>query len=89
MDYLFLEMIFCLCNLYLYDTYLRFKIIINAVPNNDLNNNNTLDFNIPSSISSNYNNIFNLDNKEIDLFKNGYYVYIGASENFENASLSN
>jgi len=74
--------------IYLYDTYLRFKVIITANPNDNLNN-NTLDFNIPSSITSNYNNLFNLENKEIDIFKNGYYVYIGPNENFEDATLFN
>ena len=74
--------------IYLYDTYLRFKVIITANANDDLNN-NTLDFNIPSSITSNYNNLFNLENKEIDIFKNGYHVYIGPSENFEDGALFN
>jgi hypothetical protein len=75
--------------LYFYDTYLRFKVIITANPNHNINQNNTLDFNIPSSITSTYNNLFNTDNIEIDIFKNGYYVYIGSNENFEDADLFN
>lgn len=75
--------------LYFYDTYLRFKVIITANPNQNINQNNTLDFNIPSSITSTYNNLFNTDNIEIDIFKNGYYVYIGSNENFEDADLFN
>jgi hypothetical protein len=75
--------------IYFYDTYLRFKVIITANPNQNINENNTLNFNIPSSITSTYNNLFNTDNMDIDIFKNGYYVYIGSNENFEDAPLFN
>lgn len=75
--------------LYMYETYLRFKVIINANPNNNLNDNNTLDFNIPNSITSTYNNLFNIDNNEIDIFKNGYYLFISNNIIDDNINLFN
>jgi len=66
--------------IYLYDTYLKFKTIIQIVPDNTDTIQKSLNFNKIDSINSLMMNLFNLDNQSINCFKNGYYVNFGKNE---------
>jgi hypothetical protein len=66
--------------IYLYDTYLKFKTIIQIVPDNTDTIQKSMNFNKIDSINSLMMNLFNLDNQNINCFKNGYYVNFGKNE---------
>jgi hypothetical protein len=69
--------------LYLYETYLRFKIVC-IVNNPDENNyNNVLNFNLPDNFNTVYTNIFNTQNQKIYPFEAGYNVFISNNEIYD------
>jgi hypothetical protein len=67
-------------HLYLYDTYLRFKTILQLNTNNDYTIEKVLNFNHPDSIENIFTNIFNIENQNINSIKNGYFVSISPNE---------
>jgi len=68
--------------IYLYDTYLKFKTIIQIVPDNNDTITKCLNMNVYDNINSVFFNLYNLDTQNITSFKNGYYMTIKINEKF-------
>lgn len=68
--------------IYLYDTYLKFKTIVQIVPDNSDTINKCLNMNIYNNINSVFYNLYNLDTQNITSFKNGYYLNLKINEQF-------
>lgn len=78
--------------IYLYDTYLKFKTVVQLVSNNtNTTLQDTLNFNKVDNIETTFFNLFNNTNQNIDSFRNGYYVSIAEAEHFtgDNGNSSN
>ena len=67
-------------HIYLYDTYLRFKTILQLNANNDNTIQKVFNFNTPDSIENIFSNLFNIENQNINSIKNGYFVSIAPNE---------
>lgn len=67
-------------HIYLYDTYLKFKVIAQMVSNNNDTYGFTQNFSQVDNIQSVFLNLFNMENQNIDSYKNGYYVSIARNE---------
>ncbi len=69
---------------YLFDTYLKFKTILQLAPDNSDVVQKCLNFNRVDSINSLLMNLYNLDNQSNVCFKNGYFVNIARNDLFIN-----
>lgn len=69
---------------YLFDTYLKFKTILQLAPDNNDVVQKCLNFNKVDSINSLLMNLYNLDNQSNVCFKNGYFVNIARNDLFAN-----
>lgn len=70
--------------IYLYDTYLKFKTILQIVPSNINTQDKALNFNQIDNIETIYTKLYNLNNQNIDSFKNGYQISIYKNNVFNN-----
>lgn len=75
--------------IYLYDTYLKFKTILQLAPDNSDNVQKCLNFNNIDSINSLLMNLYNLENQNNICFKNGYFMNIARNEIFPETETSN
>jgi hypothetical protein len=66
--------------IYLYDTYLKFKTIVQTVPDNSDTIQKNLNFNNINNIDSILMKLYNLDNQNLTSFKNGYYMSIAMND---------
>ena len=66
--------------IYLYDTYLKFKTIVQTVPDNSDTIQKNLNFNKINNIDSILMKLYNLDNQNLTSFKNGYYMSIAMND---------
>jgi len=69
---------------YLFDTYLKFKTILQLAPDNNDVVQKCLNFNKVDSVNSLLMNLYNLDNQSNVCFKNGYFVNIARNDLFIN-----
>jgi hypothetical protein len=66
--------------IYLYDTYLKFKTIVQTVPDNSDTIQKNLNFNNINNIDSILMKLYNLDNQNLTSFKNGYYMSVAMND---------
>jgi len=69
--------------IYLYDTYLKFKTIVQIVPDNTDTLQKCLNFNYYNNINSVFMNLYNFDTQHITSFKNGYFISMKVNEKFQ------
>jgi len=69
--------------IYLYDTYLKFKTIVQIVPDNTDTLQKCLNFNYYNNINSVFMNLYNFDTQNITSFKNGYFISMKVNEKFQ------
>ena len=67
-------------HIYLYDTYLRFKTILQLNAINEYTIQKVLNFNKPDGVENIFSNLFNIENQNINSIKNGYFVSIAPNE---------
>ena len=67
-------------HIYLYDTYLRYKTILQLNAINEYTTQKVLNFNQLDGIENIFSNLFNIENQNINGIKNGYYVSIAPNQ---------
>lgn len=71
-------------SIYLYDTYLKFKTILQIVPTNINTQDKALNFNQIDNVENIFTKLYNLNNQNIDSFKNGYHISIYKNDIYNN-----
>lgn len=66
--------------IYLYDTYLRYKTILQLNVNNEYTIQKVFNFNQIDSVENIFSNLFNIENQNINGIKNGYFISIASNE---------
>jgi len=70
--------------IYLYDTYLKYKTILQIIPKNIDTQDKALNFNQIDNIETIFMKLYNLNNQNIDNFKNGYHITIFKNHIYHN-----
>ena len=71
-------------SIYLYDTYLKFKTILQIVPTNINTQDKALNFNQIDNVENIFTKLYNLNNQNIHSFKNGYHISIYKNDIYNN-----